>query len=153
MATAAGSGSPSSKNGPIASWRDVDLAGSRFRVRQGKTAAARRWVPVPEWLARLLVETAVERPSTYLICRSTYCELEDSTKKVLLHGDGSVPPAIPPEPVAQYRASDNVVRLKTGSEILFRSLEEQNVGKLLNITAGAFLIDQAEELDEGEAIG
>jgi integrase len=30
-------------------WRDVDVAGSRFRIRNGKTAAARRWVKVPEW--------------------------------------------------------------------------------------------------------
>jgi PBSX family phage terminase large subunit len=124
-------------------WRDpaarvVCVGGA---IRSGKSQAA----------ARLLVETAVERPSTYLICRSTYRELEDSTKKIVLHGDGSVPPAIPPELIAQYRASDNVVRLKTGSEILFRSLEETNISKLLNITAGAFLIDQAEELDAGEA--
>jgi integrase len=27
-------------------WQDVDLAGSRFRIRHGKTTAARRWVPV-----------------------------------------------------------------------------------------------------------
>jgi hypothetical protein len=38
-----------------------------------------------------------------------------------------------------------------GSEILFRVLEETNISKLLNITAGAFLIDQAEELNAGEA--
>lgn len=31
-------------------WRDVDVAGSRFRIRRGKTAAARRWVAVPSWL-------------------------------------------------------------------------------------------------------
>jgi integrase len=31
-------------------WQDVDAAGSRFRIRGGKTAAARRWVGVPEWL-------------------------------------------------------------------------------------------------------
>jgi integrase len=31
-------------------WQDVDVTGSRFRVRSGKTAAARRWVAVPEWL-------------------------------------------------------------------------------------------------------
>jgi integrase len=31
-------------------WRDVDVAGSRFRIRSGKTAAARRWVAVPPWL-------------------------------------------------------------------------------------------------------
>jgi integrase len=31
-------------------WRDVDVAGSRFRIRNGKTATARRWVMVPEWV-------------------------------------------------------------------------------------------------------
>jgi integrase len=31
-------------------WGDVDLANSRFRIRQGKTRAARRWVAVPEWV-------------------------------------------------------------------------------------------------------
>jgi integrase len=29
-------------------WGDVDETGSRFRVKAGKTAAARRWVQVPE---------------------------------------------------------------------------------------------------------
>jgi len=32
------------------SWGDVDEAGSRFRIKAGKTAAARRWVAVPETL-------------------------------------------------------------------------------------------------------
>lgn len=31
-------------------WSDVDFAGLRFRVREGKTTAARRWVQVPEYL-------------------------------------------------------------------------------------------------------
>jgi integrase len=31
-------------------WQDVDAANSRFRIRRGKTASARRWVAVPEWL-------------------------------------------------------------------------------------------------------
>jgi integrase len=31
-------------------WRDVDLAGMRFRVREGKTHSARRWVAVPDVL-------------------------------------------------------------------------------------------------------
>jgi adenosine deaminase len=48
---------------------------------------------------------------------------------ILAAGDGNMPPLIPPELVGQYRASDEAVRLKTGAEILFRSLEEQNVGK------------------------
>ena len=40
-------------------WRDVDLAESRFRISQGKTATARRWVSVPEWL---MEEIAATRP-------------------------------------------------------------------------------------------
>jgi integrase len=31
-------------------WGDVDRANLRLRIRTGKTAAARRWVPIPEWL-------------------------------------------------------------------------------------------------------
>jgi len=31
-------------------WGDVDEVGLRFRVKRGKTAAARRWVAVPEWV-------------------------------------------------------------------------------------------------------
>ena len=38
-------------------WRDVDEAGSRFRVRTGKTRAARRWVPVPGELLDEIVRT------------------------------------------------------------------------------------------------
>ena len=35
-------------------WRDVDVSGSRVRVRHGKSAAARRWVAVPPDLMTLL---------------------------------------------------------------------------------------------------
>jgi integrase len=31
-------------------WGDVDRAELRLRIRGGKTNAARRWVPIPEWL-------------------------------------------------------------------------------------------------------
>jgi integrase len=40
-------------------WRDVDEAGSRFRVRGGKTRAARRWVAVPP---ELMAEIAGTTP-------------------------------------------------------------------------------------------
>jgi hypothetical protein len=122
-------------------WRDpacrIVLIGGA--IRSGKTQAA----------GRMLVENAVEQPSTYLVARLTYRELEDSTKKALLYGDGSVAALIPAELIDQYRASDNLVRLKTGSEILFRSLDEP--GKLLNLTLGGVFVDQIEELDLGEA--
>ena len=99
----------------------------------------------------LLVETAVEQPATYLVARSTYRELEDSTKKAMLHGDGALPPLIPPELIKEYRASDNVVQLNGGATIMFRSLEETNVGKVLNLTLGGIFVDQIEELDDGDA--
>jgi integrase len=38
-------------------WRDVDQAESRFRIRHGKTATARRWVAVPTWLMEEISET------------------------------------------------------------------------------------------------
>jgi integrase len=40
-------------------WGDVDETGARFRVKAGKTAAARRWVAVPEWL---MIEVAATCP-------------------------------------------------------------------------------------------
>jgi integrase len=40
-------------------WGDVDEQASRFRIKTGKTAAARRWVAVPEWL---MLEVAASLP-------------------------------------------------------------------------------------------
>jgi PBSX family phage terminase large subunit len=124
-------------------WQDPDarVILCSGAIRAGKTQAA----------GRLIVEAAVETPVPYLVARSTYRELEDSTKKALLYGDGDLPPLIPPELVAEYRASDNLVRLRTGAELLFRSLEEGNVGKLRNLSLGGIFVDQIEELDGGEA--
>jgi PBSX family phage terminase large subunit len=121
-------------------WSDPDVRVVTFggAIRSGKTQAA----------GRVFVETALRMPSTYLVARLTYRELEDSTKKALLHGDGALPALIPPESIASYSKTDNQVTLKNGSIILFRSLDEP--GKLLNLTLGAIFVDQIEELDEGE---
>lgn len=35
----------------------MDVAGSRFRIAQGKTASSRRWVAVPSWLMVEVQET------------------------------------------------------------------------------------------------
>jgi phage terminase large subunit len=124
-------------------WRDpsVRVLTIGGAIRSGKTQAA----------GRLIVESAVARPCTYLVGRATYRELKDSTQKAMLFGDGNMAPLIPPELIEGYRASDEVVRLKTGAEILFRSLEETSVGKLLNLTLGGVFIDQVEELDDRDA--
>jgi integrase len=38
-------------------WGDIDRANLRLRIRRGKTHAARRWVPVPEWLIEEVEKT------------------------------------------------------------------------------------------------
>jgi PBSX family phage terminase large subunit len=126
-----------------AAWRDpsVGVVVADGAIRSGKTQAA----------GRLFLETAVAQPSTYLVARSTYRSLKDSTQKAMLHGDGALPPLIPPEVIDRYWATDEVVRLKTGAEILFRSLEEGQLGKLLNLTLGGIFVDQMEEVDGGES--
>jgi hypothetical protein len=43
---------------------DVDESGSRFRVKAGKTAAARRWVAVPEWLMMEVADTCPREDRT-----------------------------------------------------------------------------------------
>src|SRR5204862_5799264 len=45
-------------------WGDVDEQGSRFRVKAGKTVAARRWVAVPEWLMAEIADTCPREDRT-----------------------------------------------------------------------------------------
>lgn len=45
-------------------WGDVDEAAFRFRVKSGKTAAARRWVAVPEWLMDEIAATCPREDRT-----------------------------------------------------------------------------------------
>jgi hypothetical protein len=52
--------------------------------------------------ARVLVEWAIEHPAQYLVGRATYRALKDSTQRAILHGDGGLPPLVPPEVVRQY---------------------------------------------------
>jgi PBSX family phage terminase large subunit len=127
------------QNELAARWHDdaLRVVVASGAIRSGKTGAG----------ARLLLETAIETPSTYLVCRSTFRELEDSTKLAFLRGDHATPPLIPPEAIAEVRVGDNLVRLRSGSTILFRSLDDPS--KLLGLSLGGALIDQAEELDGG----
>lgn len=108
-------------------------------IRSGKTQAS----------CRQVVHWAWRFGGTHLIARRTYRELEDSTKKVFLRGDGAVPAACPAELIENYRAADNKVILRNGAEVLFRSLEnpKEAEDKIKNITLASFFIDQAEELD------
>jgi hypothetical protein len=73
-------------------------------IRSGKTQAG----------ARILLEWAVEQPATYLVARSTYRSLKDSTEKALLFGDGGLPALIPPQLVGQYTRTPSFFALAGG---------------------------------------
>jgi integrase len=45
-------------------WGDVDEDGSRFRIKNGKTASARRWVAVPDWLIAEVAATCPREDRT-----------------------------------------------------------------------------------------
>ena len=45
-------------------WGDVDETRSRLRVKEGKTAAARRWAAVPEWLMAEIAATVPREDRT-----------------------------------------------------------------------------------------
>lgn len=129
-------------NRPFSEVEEVLYDGS---IRGGKTQAG----------VRLLVAWAMAYGGTYVISRFSYRELEDSTKKVCLYGDGALPPAIPTELLRGGRLdlakneTHNKVTLRNGAEILFRALEQKERGKVRNLTASGWFIDQAEELEPG----
>jgi integrase len=50
--------------GELQALTDVDEQGSRFQVKHGKTAAARRWVVMPDWLMAEVAETCPREDRT-----------------------------------------------------------------------------------------
>lgn len=110
-------------------------------IRSGKTQAACKQIASWAW--------QYGGPNwRFAVMRRTYRELEDSTKAAFLRGDGKMPPACPPELVSHERKKDDMVVLKNGAEILFRSAENPHdtEDKLRNVTLAGFFIDQVEEL-------
>lgn len=118
-------------------YREILFHGS---IRGGKSQAC----------GKMLAYWAMHYPGTYGVFRATEKELDDSTKKIMLRGDGMMPPSIPPQLVAKTHEGLNKVILKNGAEILFRSLEEKERGKIRNITFAGGFIDQVEELESEE---
>jgi PBSX family phage terminase large subunit len=117
-------------------------------IRSGKTQAACRLIAAWAW--------NFGGPNwKFCVMRKTYRELADSTQAAFIRGDGKMPPACPPELVKRYLAKDEVVELKNGAQIMFRSAENayDAEDKIKNVTLAGFFIDQVEELDGGDYFG
>lgn len=124
--------------------QDILFDGS---IRGGKSQAC----------CKKIVDWAMRYGGRYIVSRATYRELEDSTKKIMLYGEGGMPPALPPQLIATRRdgsqnisAEHNTVTLVNGAEILFRSLEPDQRGKIRNISLNGIFIDQIEELEDAD---
>jgi hypothetical protein len=78
-----------------------------------------------------------------LVGRQTYRALEDTTKKVMLYGDDK--PAIFGPELGSYIAGDDKFKMIDGSEILFRSLEDHNIEKLLSLNLSWVYVDELTE--------
>jgi len=111
-------------------------------IRAGKTQAACKKIAAWAW--------HYGGPNwKFCILRKTYRELADSTQAAFFKGDGKMPPACPPELVERYYAKDEMVYLKNGAQVLFRSAEDPRAteDKIRNVTLAGFFIDQVEEFD------
>lgn len=117
-------------------------------IRAGKTQAACKQVVAWAW----------KYGGRHLVARKTYPELVDSTMKIMLNGEGGLPPACPHEIMLGgslakgYKAGERSLTLANGAEILFRNLEsaEEGRAKLRNISLNSIFVDQVEELDGDE---
>ena len=112
-------------------------------IRSGKTQAACRLIAGWAW--------KYGGPNwRFTILRRTYRELADSTQAAFWKGDGKMPPACPPELIERYLAKDEMVILKNGAQIMFRSAENprETEDKIRNVTMAGFFIDQVEEFDD-----
>lgn len=74
-----------------------------------------------------------------LICRKTYRELADSTQRTFME-------IVPPQLVASYSKRDEVVTLTNGSQIMFRSLDD--IQKFRSVNLGWWYLDEASEIDD-----
>ena len=76
-----------------------------------------------------------------VVCRKTYPELRDATRKTFLE-------LLPQSWILDWNEAFNTLLLKNGSQILFRPIDD--ICKQRSINFGWFYIDQAEEVEEND---
>ena len=81
-----------------------------------------------------------------LVGRLTYPELRDTTRRSFF--EICPPDFYDPSEGGEWRISENHLKFKNGSEIIFRHLDQVSEKELLSLNLGWFYIDQAEEVSE-----
>jgi len=120
---------------PLPMQRRFHESNAMLRLYQGGFGAGKTLAGV--WEA---IDVSMAYPRNFgIIARRTYRELVDSTQKTFFD-------VCPPELITEYRARDEMVTLKNGSKIIFRSLDDPNKFRSLNI--GWFYIDEASEVQD-----
>ena len=82
-----------------------------------------------------------------LIVRKTMKSLRHTTLRTLLKGTGGQP-VIPPNAIANYNKSDNLITLTNGSEIIYGGLDDPV--KWGSLEVGWIAIDEAVEINEDD---
>jgi len=86
------------------------------------------------------IDVSLSYPNNFgMIARKTYRELEDSTKRTFFD-------VCPQQLIKDFRARDDMVTLVNGSTIIFRSLDDEQ--KLRSVNLGWWYIDEASELSD-----
>lgn len=140
-------------------WREAADPGAEIILMDGAIRTGKS-----QSCARLQVAWALRHPGTvHWAMRKTQKELDDTTKKQMLVGDGGLEPCIPPECLIVHNETKDVAYLRCPpsaehpeggvSEIVFRSLETRKgivdsiKAKLRGTTLASVYIDQVEEFD------
>lgn len=122
---------------PLPTQRIFHESDAQLRLYQGGFGAGKTLAGCWEAL-----DVSMAYPGNFgLIARKTYRELEDSTKRTFFD-------ICPPSLIKEFRARDDKVTLINGSEIIFRSLDDPN--KLRSLNLGWFYVDEASELADDE---
>jgi len=122
---------------PLPKQREFHESDAFLRLYQGGFGAGKTLAGV--WEA---IDVSMAYPGNFgLIARMTYRELEDSTKRTFFD-------ACPPQLIRRFRARDDMVEFVNGSRIVFRSLD--NPDKFRSMNLGWFYVDEASEVEDEE---
>jgi len=120
---------------PLPKQREFHESDAFLRMYQGGFGAGKTKAGV--WEA---IDVSMAYPGNFgVIARLTYRELEDSTKKTFFD-------ECPPELIARFKARDDLVEFVNGSRLVFRSLD--NPDKFRSMNLGWFYIDEASEIED-----